>query len=1337
MSSSSAQPSFRTGASYATGPPPGSFSSELRTMTMRSETPRPTFSAQDGFLGELARTTSEQRQADLRDQIVKEEKIKTGSENLLEALNSKSAKQSAKQSKDQKKRVEAELNTANRKLAALRQGLEDEIARNKEEAAVASGMSPKPGKGRLSFLFRANEASPTTPDVDDGESETESPTFVLAEILQALEAEGMLPEYYVEYANRLVELFKRNPTLKFDLAWPIFAMRVQTMLLSDSREVVAAGYRVLRYVMTDRRSLQTIRAHQTDYLVIVSLVKQTRASVEREQALKFVRAFLEVKDGVKEISRSIVRILVAIAEHTEDRLRNIAILTLSEILIRDPVLLKAAGGLGALTDALGEGVYLAAESVAVSFLYLLDLPSRRKHLTHGREIELAFASFTEIPMNVTHHEEKLKANVKVISALLKSWSGLLTLCMDDFMATRSLVASLFIPMPHLRNIVLELFIDLLRIKPPAFASSFLAGRRLTTYQRVTRLKSTAGTTTDSKAPGETDDDVDQMSLVEHYTAVLLAVFIHSGLVDALMHAEQEWLTPPLKRKTTLVLSEVLRMASEMLPPPISEQVQILPQLVQQGARMDDDDRFDYTSTIYQIESVTRTIYRFAPSEQHGTRPTSAGEPNNGPPESSKAHSMMQVDEPGFRQLILETHILSTVNFTKWRWDIIQNIIEGPLLNAKRLDEAIRASKFLHRLQGFYRPFKRRFADVKNTKPNQRYVRVGVALMRTLLNNPEGAKYLAESKLIRQLAECLAQFDRMSGIMAVSPIFTPERMNETLSGGYFSMLGALSRDPKGMLIMERWKMFNMFYHIVELKGRDDLIKTLLGGMDYTLEGHLRIILGKAMTCCSKDIRIFATRILRKYAVRAVSGLSDTDATQTAEWAIRLLVTQLYDPSIEVCEAAVKILEESCNLTSSLEYVVKCRPALDHLGEIGAPLLLRFLSSSVGYHYLDGLDYITREMDDWFLGRNDTYVALVEASLAKAFAEPHDKPGSSSAAQYPGVGHHSHFDEMMAEHQEYGLVPPHFYRELTRTHEGVKLLREKGHFDEFAATIHDFGREDDDAETILKLKGCLWAVGNVGSMELGAPFLETTDVVRDVVQIAENSLIMSVRGTAVFVLGLISRSVHGQEILLEYGWDGATNMMGEALGFAIPKDLRKLFSVPDWTREAKAEQRMAAAAPFDAAKIFVRSGRGEKDPVKKRLFAAAENLGNSVLSKKAAGELNALKSRYPAYFRRPSVFRTVLSILEAHHFRLHVCRFLIDLFDKDVMRQIVLEEESDEEAGDRDDVALDIDSPISPINSMERRPWSKGSETRPRSKGSGGEHARPYSRGTTGAIGGARG
>ena len=90
---------------------------------------------------------------------------------------------------------------------------------------------------------------------------------------------------------------------------------------------------------------------------------------------------------------------------------------------------------------------------------------------------------------------------------------------------------------------------------------------------------------------------------------------------------------------------------------------------------------------------------------------------------------------------------------------------------------------------------------------------------------------------------------------------------------------------------------------------------------------------------QSIRIFATNLLRKYATTQTPTSKPSAGIINSDWAIRLLVTQLYDPDVEVCETAVKILEEACNRKHCLEYVVKCRPALDHLGDIGAPLLLR--------------------------------------------------------------------------------------------------------------------------------------------------------------------------------------------------------------------------------------------------------------------------------------------------------------------------------------------------------------------------------------------------------------
>ena len=497
-----------------------------------------------------------------------------------------------------------------------------------------------------------------------------------------------------------------------------------------------------------------------------------------------------------------------------------------------------------------------------------------------------------------------------------------------------------------------------------------------------------------------------------------------------------------------------------------------------------------------------------------------------------------------------------------------------------------------------------------------------------------------------------------------------------------MLGVLSGDPRGLQLLERWRMFNMMYHIVDLKQRPDLIKLLLSNFDYTVQGHPRVLLSKSLTAGSKDIRIHATNALRKHAIRPPPLINSQGGFGDSKWAIQLLVTQLYDPEVDVCSTAIKILEKACNRKTCLEYIVECRPSLDHLGEIGAPLLLRFLSTSIGYHYLDGLDYISNEMDDWFLGRNDTYVSVVEASLARAFlvdpVEQNNRMSLFDDAEVEADFHDTH-------------VPPHFYRELTRTQEGCKLLSDKGHFQEFVSTIRAHSKQSKDPELVVKVKACLWAVGNVGSMELGAPFLEGSDVVEQIIEIAETHEVMSLRGTAFFVLGLISRSTHGLEILSEHGWDSNTTPMGNSLGFCIPNDLNKLLSLVPWKAE-----RIASITILDTQRTIqdppaVRPHKPPVEPsevplivtdedMQERVLELIVDLGNMVLYKKALNELHKLKQRKPLAFQSTDFFKEVMGLMEWNHYRLGVRRVVIDLFDKSVMRHIVFEDEESESSAE---------------------------------------------------------
>lgn len=77
-------------------------------------------------------------------------------------------------------------------------------------------------------------------------------------------------------------------------------------------------------------------------------------------------------------------------------------------------------------------------------------------------------------------------------------------------------------------------------------------------------------------------------------------------------------------------------------------------------------------------------------------------------------------------------ILNTKDHTKWNWENIAELVQGPLLNPRRLEEAMRGSKFIKRLLAFYRPFSHRFSDIKASK-----VRLGLKGASLLLTRRGG------------------------------------------------------------------------------------------------------------------------------------------------------------------------------------------------------------------------------------------------------------------------------------------------------------------------------------------------------------------------------------------------------------------------------------------------------------------------------------------------------------------------------------------------------------------------------------------------------------------------
>lgn len=88
--------------------------------------------------------------------------------------------------------------------------------------------------------------------------------------------------------------------------------------------------------------------------------------------------------------------------------------------------------------------------------------------------------------------------------------------------------------------------------------------------------------------------------------------------------------------------------------------------------------------------------------------------------------------------------------------------------------------------------------------------------------------------------------------------------------------------------------------------------------------------------------------------------------------------------------------------------------------------------------------------------------------------------------------------------------------------------------------------------------------------------------------------------------------------------------------------------------------------------------DEDRINAKILKLIVDMGNSVMYKKIAGDLHVLKVKYAENFTQVALFRKTLILLESHHYRLQARQFILDLFDKCVMRKIVLDEDLDDES-----------------------------------------------------------
>jgi rapamycin-insensitive companion of mTOR len=168
----------------------------------------------------------------------------------------------------------------------------------------------------------------------------------------------------------------------------------------------------------------------------------------------------------------------------------------------------------------------------------------------------------------------------------------------------------------------------------------------------------------------------------------------------------------------------------------------------------------------------------------------------------------------------------------------------------------------------------------------------------------------------------------------------------------------------------------------------------------------------------------------------------------------------------------------------------------------------------------------------------------------------------------------------------------------------------------------------------------------------------------------------RRTAFFVLGLISGTVSGVQILDELGWDSVMTTMGAPTGLCLPRDPSKFLSLPP----------VPSTLPPEPLSLNVTDQSIHFPPfdsIDTQILQNVTNMLSVVHAKEATRTLLKLKQRYPARFKRKFVWLGMLRCLEKWNYSLPVRRFLFDFFgEKGMIRAIGRVETGGESEGGED-------------------------------------------------------
>ncbi|XP_033125633.1 rapamycin-insensitive companion of mTOR-like [Anneissia japonica] len=821
--------------------------------------------------------------------------------------------------------------------------------------------------------------------------------------------------------------------------------------------------------------------------------------------------------------QSIANVLVAIAndgESERDRMQRACLATLCELAITNTDVFAQAGGIATLIrNILDSQIDRINESVIMTIMHLLNFPHTRCHLRSSLDVEQILAPFTDLNYKHTgevseqqpseEREAMFKSSRLAIISMLRSWPGMIRLCKPDCGGLHSLLNILCIPNEETRKHIMTLIFHLFHLPVPDWTDDFSLA--------IVSADPSHWQPTWSLSEGFVVEEAkvilphlasSRTNLVENHQALLMSAFINVGLLESLVEVITSG-SDHLATMATVLLGELLQMMS------LAAAFHISP-LQRNRANA----AVNHLNTLHEVKkrgNVASSL--FLDHILSHQRDTLADRKVEKSAKEDLKQFLNKDSEDGLVQSIKNTKVL-TDEYSKWNWDLLSTIFKWSSVVLKKSEDP-NIVKFLRNIACFYKPQTNLFCriplDKLKTRSHelQRYTIVGIQFFEFLTSCEEEYQRIL-SELVEDIVECLEEvLVSPANNLSAQAVFSTHNLHTTLSQDYLLFLGKLSSSLTGEKLLEKHGAFQCFLDLSSLSNHDSLLRLIITCLDYRRDGLARVILTKMLTSSVHAVKLYTTNHLRVLLRARIPYFHN--------WGMELLVMQLYDKNKAIAIESVDIIDEACEDEANLHSLIQIRPTVLHMGDRGTILLTRFLSTTTGFKYLSEVNFVSHELQKWFTSFNKRYAVIVETQMNEAFTS-YIKP------MYEGAFVRRSRDDRRKRDV---FVPAHLYGQLVQHKGGAELIEQEDHLSEFCRIIHYPDLLTCDG--VLNLKASLWALGHIGSSNWGLKLLEKEEIIPDVIRLAEECSVFSVRGTCFNVLGLLAKTKQGSDILSTLGWE----------------------------------------------------------------------------------------------------------------------------------------------------------------------------------------------------------